>query len=380
MSKSPDQILNDTYAQAETIVREKQIESSLAKLPPKCAVHLKTILKYAETQKGVLGVLTTSLAYKIYKPSQDIRYHQEGMKGGYSGRSFDTRYVTPFFQRKFPHYAMRESAWLTRSLEQPRPYTLNYAGHIQSKTLKTAFLELLDLIQKDTALANQLLTVLFALLIEASNKHQRTIVPAAIPEKVLIKRIVKALHQHIFYKYSSRGAARLPVLAIYAVYKIFVREGLPRFANKKLAPLDSHTSPDSRSGALGDIEVIDENGECYEAVEIKHLKPITLEMVNIAYEKIRSHPLSRYYILTTHEPDFSESESVDRRTDSINEEHGSQIILNGVISTVKYCLRVIIKPQDFVDVYTSLLQEEFDRSSAIKSEHLQAWAELRKTL
>jgi DNA (cytosine-5)-methyltransferase 1 len=361
-------------------VKEKEIESALAELPPKHATHLKTILKYAETQKGVLGVLATSLTHKIYKPRQDIRYHQESMKGGYSGRSFDTRYVTPFFQEKFPHYAMRESAWLTRSLEQPRPYTLNYAGHIQSKNLKTAFLELLDLIQKDKTLASRILTVLFALLIEASNKNQQTLVHAAIPEKVLIKRIIKALHRHIFYEYTSRGAARLPVLAIYAVYKILVREGLPRFANKKLAPLGAHTSPDSRSGALGDIEVIDDNGECYEAVEIKHLKPITLEMVNIAYQKIRSHPISRYYILTTHEPDFSESESVDQRTDSINEEHGSQIILNGVISTVKYYLRLITKPQDFVEVYTSLLQEEFNRSSGIKTEHLQAWAELRKKL
>ncbi len=380
MSKSPEQILNGIYAQAEAIVREKQIESSLAELPSKCTTHLKTVFKYAETQKGVLGVLVTSLTYKIYKPRQDIRYHQEGMKGGYSGRSFDTRYVTPFFQKRFPHYAMRESAWLTRSLEQPRPYTLNYAGHIQSKTLKTAFLELVDATQKDKLLANKLLVVLFALLIESSEKHLQIIATVAIPDTVMIARVVSAMRQHILYKYTGSGAARLPVLAIYAVYKLLIQEGMKRYAGKTLAPLGAHTSPDFRSGALGDIEIFDKDGICFEALEIKHLKLVTLGMVNIAYEKIKSHPINRYYILTTHEPDYSDSTSVIERIEAINKEHGCQIILNGVIATLKYYLRLVSKPQDFVDVYTSLLQEEFDRSSGIKSEHLEVWAELRKNL
>lgn len=380
MSKSPEQILNDAYSRAEVIVRDKQVELNLAELSSKCATHLRTILKYAETQKGVLGVLATSLTHKIYKPRQDIRYHQEGMKGGYSGRSFDTRYVTPFFQAKFPHYAMRESAWLTRSLEQPRPYTLNYAGHIQSKTLKTAFLELLDLIQKDRTLPNKILVTLFALLIESSEKHTQIIATVAIPDKVMIARVVGAMRQHIYYKYSGSGAARLPVLAIYAVYELLIQEGMKRYAGKMLAPLGRHTSPDFRSGALGDIEIFDKDGVCFEALEIKHLKLVTLEMVNIAYEKIKSHPINRYYILTTHEPDYSESESVVERIEAINKEHGCQIILNGALATLKYYLRLVSKPQDFVDVYTSLLQEEFNRSSGVKSDHLQMWAELRKSL
>lgn len=46
------------------------------------------------------------------------------MDKGYSGRSFDTKYITPFMKFKFPKIAMRESGWLTRSLEQLEPYDL----------------------------------------------------------------------------------------------------------------------------------------------------------------------------------------------------------------------------------------------------------------
>ena len=37
--------------------------------------------------------------------------------------------------------AMAESGWLTRSLEQAHPYTLDYPGKITPKIVKEAFLE-----------------------------------------------------------------------------------------------------------------------------------------------------------------------------------------------------------------------------------------------
>jgi len=39
--------------------------------------------------------------------------------------------------------SMAESGWLTRSLEQPYPYTLGYKGKISGKGIKEAFLNLL---------------------------------------------------------------------------------------------------------------------------------------------------------------------------------------------------------------------------------------------
>ncbi len=66
------------------------------------------------------------------------------MQNGYSGRSFDTKYVTPFL-RKYEFPSMSESGWLTRSLEQPYPYILDYKGKISPKEVAEAFLLILNL-------------------------------------------------------------------------------------------------------------------------------------------------------------------------------------------------------------------------------------------
>lgn len=79
------------------------------------------ILENAEGNKGLLAVLVTLTLHKIVDCKQDIRLHQAQIPGGFSGRTIDSKYVTPFLKKmQFP--AMAESGWLTRSLEQPYPY------------------------------------------------------------------------------------------------------------------------------------------------------------------------------------------------------------------------------------------------------------------
>src|SRR5581483_322792 len=161
MSKLPQQILQDAF----NLARRKSVEQLLGHLSPEIVNDATTIVENAESQKAVLTVALTSITFKIHNPNQDIRYHQESMANGYAGRKFETKVVTPFLQENFKRYAMSESGWLTRSLEQPHPYDLNYPGHIQNKKLKQAFLDLLDHLEKDKTLAGKLLPLFFALMI-----------------------------------------------------------------------------------------------------------------------------------------------------------------------------------------------------------------------
>ena len=62
---------------------------------------VNTIVEKSESQKAVLAVLITSLTKKIETPTQDVRYHKMELPNGYSGRSFDTSYVTPFIAENF---------------------------------------------------------------------------------------------------------------------------------------------------------------------------------------------------------------------------------------------------------------------------------------
>src|SRR5699024_7544403 len=89
-------------------------------------------------------VLVSSLFYKKFNPQQDVRRHQVHFENGYSGRTFDTKYVTPFLKNKRFRGAMKESGWLTRSLEQPYEYTKDYQGKISNKKVKDAFLSIFE--------------------------------------------------------------------------------------------------------------------------------------------------------------------------------------------------------------------------------------------
>lgn len=131
-----NEYLDHFYEETMTLVgSDNAIKSDL---PKNITSLLDTILEKSESAKAVITVVLTSVVYKILNPEQDIRNHQSSIENGYSGRTFDTKYITPFLKNaKFP--SMAESGWLTRSLEQKVPYDSNYSGAIRPKSLKEAF-------------------------------------------------------------------------------------------------------------------------------------------------------------------------------------------------------------------------------------------------
>ncbi len=146
------------------------------KLNPKTLQNIKTIAQKSFNQKGVFTVLVTLSIYKIVHPKQDIRNHQTQIPNGFSGRSFDTKYITPTL-KKVGLPSMAESGWLTRSLEQPYPYGLDYEGKISNKTVKKAFLELVHSIEVDNINPKYILVELFKLIIELQEANKVKIIP-----------------------------------------------------------------------------------------------------------------------------------------------------------------------------------------------------------
>ncbi|MFH1422733.1 MAG: hypothetical protein ABIH42_08500 [Planctomycetota bacterium] len=378
--QSPTQILEDAYNSA----KNQSFNLLLSKLPDDLVEFLKVIVKNAETQKGVLGVTLTSIVYKVLNPSQDIRKHQQHMPGGYSGRTFDTKYMTPFLKDKFSHFAMAESAWLTRSLEQPHSYDSNYPGKIQNKEVKSAFINTLNRLQTNSDLAPKILVGLLAVLIEASAEDTALFTGVTVSDDLTIAKILEAVDEHIHYRYGRgvHGTARIPVLVIYSVYNLLMPD-VKRYSGKKLAPLQSHTSPDARSKSLGDIEITNSDNSCFEAIEVKYLKPISVDMIHVAYRKIKDTKVDRYYILTTNEPNFDnvdDENAVMQNIADYRRGHPCQIIVNGVIPSLKYYLRLVSAPQAFADEYTKWLEYEYRRASGIKKIHLQIWQEIRQQI
>lgn len=367
---TPRQLLEDVYNTSIKIANNSmKPEFNLSKQQES---YTKELVSFEETQKAVFTVTVSSLTYKILHPKQDIRYHQVAMPGGYSGRTFDTDYVTPFLLDKGFLGAMRSgSGWLTRSLEQPHPFTLDFPGKIQNKRVKEAFLQILNDVEINNANPQIYLEDIFARSIVVKRQKMVNIVnPVDRESNIPIRKIINLLHQHFYTRYSSRGASVLPVIAIYSIYQCLVKN-LERFDGMLLDPLSSHYSSDRSSGKAGDISVVNSAGNTYEAVEVKFDIAPTLRMIETAYEKIKDSPcIQRYYILSTIEQnDESIVLSIDDRIDEIYKSHGCQFIVNGVFTTLKYYLRLMKNTDDFIETYTKNLQE----NTEIDAEHKVAW-------
>lgn len=357
----PTEFLEQTYTEAmKTVGSDDRIKSDLDN---ETSNHLREILKRSESSKAVLTVIITSLVYKIQNPEQDIRNHQTSIENGYSGRTFDTKHITPFLKSvKFP--AMAESGWLTRSLEQKVPYDSNYSGAIRPDSLKTAFLETIDFIQKGNDL-DKVLSFIFQGLIIKRNEQQ---IDLAKPLNLPIVTIVDLLSKHFDTKYSAEGASRLPVLALYAAYQCLINE-TKRFEGKTLLEIESHTSADSRSGRIGDIDIVDEKEKAFEAVEVKHGIQITAQLVRDAFEKFKTTQVNRYYLLSTANIDTSQQVEIDQEVDRIKNIHGCHVIANGLTHSLKYYLRLLTDTSEFIENYVNLIEND----TALKFEHKKQW-------
>lgn len=360
-----NKFLEDAYAEAEKVVALEEIGLNANQIK-----MVKTIVDKEETFKGVFTVLLTSLVYKCLHPEQDVRRHQANMENGYSGRSFDTKYVTPFMKQKRFLGAMKESGWLTRSLEQNIPYGLDFPGKIQNKDVKSSFLNILHDVEENGADPRKYVITIMAYSIKC--KKDKTVIlvnPIEKETKMTIHEIMDALHAHFYFPYKSRGAAILPVVALYSVYQCITEE-LKRFDGKSLDKLASHNSCDRSSGETGDIVVRnDEDNSIYEVIEVKFDIPVNPIMIEDAYKKISEKPVQRYYILSTVAPSEDDRVAIDEMVCKIREEHGCQIIVNGVFPTIKYYLRLLDNTDLFVERYVKNLSD----NTEINFEHKIAW-------
>ena len=366
-------ILEDTYQLAAST------DTTYSDLSESQERWVKTIIEKAESFRGLFTVLITSLVKKIEIPTQDVRNHQAKLPNGYSGRTFDTKHITPFMREKFRRFAMSSSGWLTRSLEQSHPYTLEYPGEIDDDTLKDAFLLILDDIEEKGADPQKYLQAIFSALITLMEESQISLdflTETQHTETVTIEKIVELLRHHFSRDYGVAGASRLPVVAVYSAYEMLME--IQRYEGKTLSPLKSHTTADTKSRgirAIGDIEVMHDNS-FFEGVEIKHNISISLGIVEDAYQKFAQTSVSRYYLLTTAEPNVEDIDSVNDFVSEIHRQHGCEVIVNGILPSLKYYLRLLSNPQLFLDGYSKNLQLDFQQKAEIKEVHLKYWETL----
>ncbi|RJS84319.1 hypothetical protein CW713_02765 [Methanophagales archaeon] len=69
------------------------------------------------------------------------------------------------------------------------------------------------------------------------------------PEEIPIDSITGTLKSHFFHKYSSAGASKLPVIAMYSLYQLMMK-GSTRYRNKTLKSLGGCHQSDKESSLI----------------------------------------------------------------------------------------------------------------------------------
>ena len=158
-------------------------------------------------------------------------------------------------------------------------------------------------------------------------------------------------------------------LSIFAVYKQMVSE-MAKYKGCRLCDLQAHQAADNRSGFLGDIQVNDHYDNPMEAVEIKHDIKLTPALVKSCYDKFKTTRVRTYYLLSTDER-IDEFAKISEMTMDIHQKHGCQMIVNGIHGTLRYYLRLISSPDNFLSDYVELVEQEC--SYEIKSLWQKLW-------
>lgn len=362
--------LEAAYAVAEPAQKAADVsvqEATLGDVLLKCAQSLGAIRHAAR------GVAVTLCAYKVATPAQDIRRHKVDQPGGFAARSFDTSGTVPFLASKSLNYNV-ETHWLSQTFSFAGPYERSLLLKTTPKEAGKLLIELANGIEEaaqPAECAKAVLELLFVGLIEERNKGK---VALERPKSLTIDDVVGLLHEH-FRQHYEKNTPRLPQLAIYAIYKCIIGS-MERYRDLTLGPLERMKAANRKSGSVGDIDV-NRSDQPVEAVEVKFNVPITRVHVGEAIQKIRTKSVERYFILSTAGIQDGEGDECHRLQLEFKRSNGCEIIVNGVLDTVRYYLRLIRSTNDFVYEYAGLVESDQE----LGYEHRVAWNEIcRKRL
>lgn len=376
--QSEKAILENSYQQAMKLINHNLLIENQEEIKSSIDIFIQKI----ETDKSLIQVIITSLLKKIINPEQDIRLHMAKFPNGYSARVLDTKVTTPFFKTYFPRYANKETAFLTKATRAEIIWDFKEGIKLplRSKMLIQPFLELIDKIENQTINIENCLVYLLAQVYIISQSQEDTfteiIKSSNSTDTININTVITMIATHFQTPLSSR----LPVIAIHSIYQQLF-PSVHRFKDKKLLPLNVHTSADKHG--YGDIEIRDQDNNPFEVVEIKHNIPIDRNLILDIVKKSANTTIARYYILTTYKNSFSSQEEEEYIKDlilNIQEERGLEIIANGIIDTLKYYLRFVDNYHQFLNIYTEELVKDAQNSTEVKDSHIQSWQSILQKL
>lgn len=356
-------LLDELFEIAESIVtNEVKWEIDAATHPHRAAAwHL------AKIKHAFRGAAITLLAYKVVNPTQDIRAHKDEYPGGFSARTYDSKATIPFLiKNSLPRSV--ETHWLTQTISFAPALHKEVILKTQPKKAGNLLVEVVNYGQDlDSDSIREMVIIILVELIKIRNQDK---VIMTRPKRLSIDSVKQIISDHFERGYKN-NAPRLPQLAIYAIYQSIL-DKMTRFNGQTLEPIQRMKSADRKTGTVGDIVVIDVDGNPIEAVEIKFAKCISYVDVCEAIEKVRGASVSRYYMLSTAGIGEDDIDLIKQKKFEFLKQNGCEIIVNGVVETIGYYLRLLPNTTEFLAAYVELVEHDEDTAY----EHRIAWNEI----
>ena len=355
--------LLEAYQEAEAIIagdRTNDLQDRLGEWTYQALAELGSIKHAAR------GVALTLFIYKKAVIAQDIRAHKAEHAGGFSARRIDTAVTVPFLiEKTLPRNV--ESHWLSQTFSFAGPFHRGSVLSTQPKRAGTLFIELVNIVQEENSeqFAQAAVVAILEQLVRIRN-NERVILTR--PKDLSVERTVNLIERHLGISY-RHNAPRLPQLVIYAAYQRLVQT-VGRYSGMTLERLERMKSADRKSGTVGDI-VVTQDGAAIEAVEVKFNQNVAFIHVAEAIDKVRAEAVRRYYILSTQGIAPEDEAAIEKRRKEFLAQNGCEIIINGVLDTLAYYLRLLPTTTEFIFAYADLLENDPDTDY----EHRIAWNE-----
>ena len=215
--------------------------------------RIEFICRYP-SNRACARALLACLVAKIHQPEVDIRkpYTEIDDIDTYSGRHYDEQYVALFIAtHELP--CRRTTAFLTPAFRNRDEVLTRHTSMVgRPQQLYEHFLALLDDVAqqriKPEALLNEIVRQLINLRDEQNTRLASLLgsLKLSDPSLLSVESIVNIIWNHLSQPYSSR----LPVLAIFAIYKTIESK-----LNERIVPLQAHNAADSQTDSLGDVEI-----------------------------------------------------------------------------------------------------------------------------
>lgn len=319
---------------------------------------LKIVERLSITEQkntSIYHALVVMALCKIICPKQDIRKCQACMRGGFSARTFEQKYVLETLTSL--GLALRsDSAWLTRSLLRETPYNRNYKANFNGgDELRIAFLEIVDSIQNKPECNQAILSYLFG-KVSAHKKERKVNVERPKETKVNVEKIASFVDEQMSFDYGCKGGARFCEIACLSMMKV-VAPQVKKYRDCEVGDLNSPCACDKSLKSSGDVELHD-RGRLVLSIETKLNISIDSMIVMKAEKKIEKHRPADYWIVLYSKDKNCNSCGIQPMIDRIHENYGCQILILEMISWLRQFLCILDDPAEFLNEYLDAIEKD----------------------